>query len=137
MGASTDELPPQVRSAITLIEDNVEEPWSVPRIAAELEISQRQLERLFRRHMGCSVVQYSQLHRLQCARVLLTSTRMSVREVSVACGFNSLSYFSQAFARCFERKPSDYRQAWPEDDISPSWPGTVFSLVEKSSPGHG
>ena len=135
MGAATDELHPNVKAAIALIEEHIDEPWPVPKIAARLRISQRQIERLFQRHLGCSVVQFSQLLRLQYARVLLTSTRMSIREVSVACGFNSLSYFSQAFARCFARKPSEYRQAWPETDPAPSWPGTLFSFVEEARRG--
>ena len=132
MGAATDQLHHDVRAAIALIEEHIDEPWPVPKIAARLGISQRQIERLFQRHLGCSVVQFSQLLRLQYARVLLTSTRMSIREVSVACGFNSLSYFSQAFSRCFSRRPSEYRQAWPESDPAPSWPGTLFSLVERA-----
>ena len=132
MGAATDELHPDVKAAIALIEEHIDEPWPVPQIAARLGISQRQIERLFQRHLGCSVVQFSQLLRLQYARVLLTSTRMSIREVSVACGFNSLSYFSQAFSKCFARRPSEYRQAWPETDPAPSWPGTLFSFVERA-----
>ena len=132
MGAATDALHPDVKAAIALIEEHIDEPWPVPRIADRLEVSQRQIERLFQRHLGCSVVQFSQLLRLQYARVLLTSTRMSIREVSVACGFNSLSYFSQAFSRCFSRRPSEYRQAWPESDPAPSWPGTLFSFVERT-----
>ena len=132
MGAATDALHPDVRAAIALIEQHIEEPWPVPRIAARLKLSQRHLERLFRRHMGCSVVQFGQLLRLQYARALLTSTRMSIREVSVACGFNSLSYFSQAFTKCFARRPSEYRQAWPDNEAMPSWPGTVFSFVQRA-----
>lgn len=135
MGATTDELHPAVKAAIELIEEHVEEPWPVPRIAAQLKLSQRHLERLFRRHMGCSVVQFSQLLRLQCARALLTSTRMSIREVAVASGFNSLSYFSQSFARCFGKRPSEYRQAWPDWEAEPSWPGSVFSYVQKARLG--
>ena len=61
-----------------------------------------------------------------------TGTRLSIREVSAACGFNSLSYFSQAFGQCFGKRPSDYRQAWPEGEAAPAWPGTVFSFIEKS-----
>ena len=132
MGAATDELHPDVKAAIALIEEHIDDPWPVPKTADRLGISQRQIERLFQRHLGCSVVQFSLLLRLQYARVLLTSTRMSIREVSVACGFNSLSYFSQAFSRCFARRPSEYRQAWPETDPAPSWPGTLFSLVERA-----
>jgi hypothetical protein len=57
---------------------------------------------------------------------------MSIREVSVACGFNSLSYFSRAFMKTFGKKPSDYRQAWPESQTAPAWPGTVYDFVQKA-----
>ncbi len=61
---------------------------------------------------------------------------MSIREVSAACGFNSMSYFSQSFIETFGKKPSDYRQAWPENEAAPSWPGTVYSFnqAEKVKP---
>jgi AraC family carnitine catabolism transcriptional activator len=132
LGGVSETLHPVVKAAIDLIETNIAEPPTVPTIASELGVSQRQLERLFRRSMGCSPVQFSQLLRLQYARVLLTSTRLSIREVSAASGFNSLSYFSLAFAKCFGRKASEYRQAWPDQEPAPSWPGTVFAFIEKS-----
>ena len=52
----------------------MEDPLSVPEIARELGVSQRQLERQFKRHVGCTVVQFGLLLRLQNARVLLIST---------------------------------------------------------------
>ena len=131
LGAATDRIPAELRAAVTLIEKHIEEPLIVPDIAVRIGISQRQLERLFQRYIGCSAVQFSQLLRLQHARVLLTSTRLSIRDVSAATGFNSMSYFSQTFARCFGKKPSQYRQAWPDQESAPSWPGTVFSFIEK------
>jgi AraC family carnitine catabolism transcriptional activator len=131
LGATTDNIPADLRVAVKLIEEHIEEPLTVPEVAARVGISQRQLERLFKRNIGCSAVQFSQLLRLQYARVLLTSTRLSIRDVSAATGFNSMSYFSQAFARCFGKKPSEYRQAWPDQEAAPSWPGTVFSLIDK------
>jgi AraC family carnitine catabolism transcriptional activator len=131
MGAATENIPADLRAAVKTIEEHIEEPLTMPEIAARVGISQRQLERLFKRNIGCSAVQFSQLLRLQYARVLLTSTRLSIRDVSAATGFNSMSYFSQAFARCFGKKPSEYRQAWPDQEATPSWPGTVFSFIEK------
>lgn len=132
LGGVNEDIHPVIKAAIALIEGNLIEPMTVPGIADELGVSQRQLERLFRRHMGCSAVQFSQLLRLQYARVLLTSTALSIRDVSAASGFNSMSYFSQAFGKCFGKKPSEYRRAWPDEEPAPSWPGTVFSFIEKS-----
>ena len=59
------------------MEVNIEEPLRVPQLCDKLKVSQRSLERLFIRDTGCTVVQFSKLLRLQYARVLLISTRMS------------------------------------------------------------
>ncbi len=128
-GSMATDIHPNVRNAMRILEANIEEPISIPRLCEELKVSQRSLERLFVRDTGCTIVQFSKLLRLQYARILLTSTDMSVREVSVACGFNSLSYFSQCFSNMFAKRPSDYRQAWPENEPAPSWPGTVYSFI--------
>jgi AraC family carnitine catabolism transcriptional activator len=138
LGAATDRIPADLRVAVRLVEQNIEEPLTVPQIAAHVGISQRQLERLFKRYIGCSAVQFSQLVRLQYARILLTSTRLSIRDVSAASGFNSMSYFSQVFARCFGKKPSQYRQTWPDQEAAPSWPGTVSAFIERirAAPEH-
>lgn len=129
-GGKHDDVHPDVRAAMLLLEARIEEPSPVPRVCREIGVSQRKLERLFKRDTGCTIVQYSKLLRLQYARVLLSSTRMSIREVSAACGFNSMSYFSQSFIETFGKKPSEYRQAWPDNESSPSWPGTVYSFIE-------
>ncbi|MGB3179172.1 MAG: GlxA family transcriptional regulator [Albidovulum sp.] len=130
MGRGMDTLVPMVREAVTLIEKHIAEPMTVPDIAGELGVSQRQLERQFKTNIGCTVVQFGLLLRLQHARVLLISTDLSVREIATASGFNTLSHFAYSFGKCFGRRPSDYRQAWPENDATPSWPGTLSKFLE-------
>lgn len=129
LGKGIDTLAPVVRQAITLIERNISEPLTVPEIARALGASQRQLERQFHRSVGCTVVQFGTLVRLQHARVLLISTKLSVRDIATASGFNTLSHFAFAFRKCFGRRPSDYRQAWPMEDSMPSWPGTLAAFL--------
>lgn len=129
MGRSTDTLPPMTRDAISLIEQNIVEPLSVPRIALTIGVSQRQLERQFKQAIGCTLVQFGLLLRLQHARVLLISTNLSVRDIATASGFNTLSHFAFSFGKCFGRRPSEYRQAWPEKDSAPSWPGTLSKFL--------
>lgn len=131
----TKALPPMVGQAIALIEANIAEPLSVPQIAASLSASQRQLERQFRAAMHCTVVQFGTLMRLQHARVLLISTKLSVREIATASGFNTLSHFAHAFGTCFGRRPSDYRQGWPKEDATPSWPGTFAAFLDAVQSG--
>lgn len=123
------QTPNAVAAAITLIETHVSDPLTVPQIAAELGLSQRALERQFKAVIGCSLVQFSQLYRLQHARVLLTATTLGVREIATAAGFNSQSHFTQIFSRQFGRPPSQYRQSWPAGQTSPSWPGTLADYL--------
>ena len=121
---------PILRRVIVAMEGNLEEPLPVPELAALAGVSQRRLERLFRKHMGNSAIGYYRMLRLELARVLLTHTSMSIRDVSVACGFASLSHFAKSFAGQFGKRPSAYREAWPATETVPIWPGISTSLME-------
>jgi transcriptional regulator GlxA family with amidase domain len=130
MARGMDSIAPTVRLAITLIESQLTDPLSVPNVATALGVSQRQLERQFRKSIGCTVVQFSLMLRLQHARVLLIATSLSIREIATASGFNTLTHFAYSFGKHFGRRPSDYRQAWPEQETAPTWPGTLASFVQ-------
>jgi len=135
LGRGTESLSSDVRAAVAVIEANIAEPLTVPDIAREIGRSQRQLERQFKKSVGCSIVQFGLLLRLQHARVLLISTDLGVREIATASGFNSLSHFAHAFKKCFGRRPSEYRQAWPEHDRAPHWPGTLSRFLDTLKTG--
>ncbi len=139
MGRSTETMLPLIREAMTLIEENIEEPLKVPQIADVLGVSQRQLERQFKKHVGCTVVQFGLLRRLQNARLLLISTDLSVREIATASGFNTLSHFAYSFGKFFGRRPSEYREAWPKSEPAPSWPGSLsdFLSILNNVPAQG
>ena len=130
LGKGNQDLPQVVSRAIDFIDKNISEPLTIPEISKFVGLSQRQLERQFKKSIGCSIVQFGLLARLQYARVLLTATQLSVREIATASGFNTLSHFAYAFKNCFGRRPRDYRQAWPETENSPSWPGTLSKYLE-------
>ena len=130
MGRSTETMLPLLREAMTLIENNIEEPLTVPQIAQSLGVSQRQLERQFKKNVGCTVVQFGLLRRLQNARLLLISTELSIRQIATASGFNTLSHFAYSFGKFFGRRPSEYREAWPTDEPAPSWPGSLSDFLD-------
>jgi AraC family carnitine catabolism transcriptional activator len=129
VGGQQEIVHPVLRAAIGLMENNVEEPLSIPRIAARIGVSQRRLERLFVTHVGRSAVAYYRILRLQHARVLLTNTSLSIREIALACGYGSLSHFAKSFADQFGKLPRECRNAWPHDDPAPVWPGLSTSLT--------
>lgn len=126
-------LPDGVRLAVQIIEANIEDPLRVSEIAELVGISQRQLERRFNTHFSCSIARFSQLMRLQHARVLLVSTDLSISEISTASGFNTQSHFNLVFKKCFGRNPGAYRTAWPDGEGPLKWPGTLSSFIDRTS----
>lgn len=99
-------MPAKLREAIVLMERNVEEPLSPAEIAATLSISQRQLQRLFKRSTGVTPVRYGINVRLNRARGLVTQTDMSVAEIASACGFGATEQFSRSYSAHFGVSPS-------------------------------
>ncbi len=131
LGSTTGMPNPDIKKVIELIQSNITDPPNIPAIAKFIGISQRQLERRCKEQMGCSLIQLSQILRLEHARTLLVSTRLSILDISVASGFNSVSHFSQSFRRYYQKKPSHYRKAWPEREAQPLWGGKFTALNHK------
>jgi transcriptional regulator GlxA family with amidase domain len=115
-GAANQTTPRRLAEAIRLIEENIETPRPTAEIARAVRISTRQLERLFRRHLGTSPAAYAADMRLDRARALLRQTAMPVTDVGIACGFRSASHFSTAFRARFGHAPRAERRlsAMPE-----------------------
>lgn len=95
----------------SLMEANVEEPLSLDELADAVSISRRQIERLFKRHLGSVPTKYYLEIRLRRARELLLQTDMSIMDVTVACGFQSPPHFSKCYRGCFGYPPGQERRA--------------------------
>ena len=87
------------------MENNIEDPLSPDEISEIVELSTRQLERLFGKYIGVSPKRYYLKLRLEKARDLLRQTDLSVTDVCVACGFKSLSHFSKSYRAAYGISP--------------------------------
>jgi len=99
---------PKLAQVIGRMEANIEDPVSPARLATEVGMSTRQLERLFRRYLNRSPKRYYMEIRLQKARNLLMQTDMSIINVALACGFASPSHFSKCYRAQYATTP--YRE---------------------------
>jgi len=99
---------PKLVAIIQEMERSTEEPISPTELAKSVNMSTRQLERLFRRYLNRSPKRYYMELRLEKARNLLLQTDMSVINVALACGFTSPSHFSKCYRAHFNRTP--YRE---------------------------
>ncbi|MBV7514719.1 AraC family transcriptional regulator with amidase-like domain [Pseudomonas sp. 478] len=92
------------------MEQHSEPPLSTLELAESIKVTRRQLERLFRLHLNDTPSNFYLRLRLEKARQLLRQTNMSVLEVSIACGFESPSYFTRSYRAKFERCPREDRR---------------------------
>jgi transcriptional regulator GlxA family with amidase domain len=96
--------------AADIMAANIEEPLSLQEIANAIQLSLRQLERLFHRYYSMNPAQYYMNLRLRRARELLTHSAMPIMQITIACGFQSSSHFCKAYRSLFGHPPSDERR---------------------------
>ncbi len=97
--------------AAALMEANIEDPLSLDEVARLVGVSRRQIERLFKRHIGKVPARYYLELRLARAQQLLSQTTMSIVDVATACGFQSLPHFSRCYRSHHGRNPTSERRA--------------------------
>jgi AraC family carnitine catabolism transcriptional activator len=95
---------------IGVMEQHTEPPLSTLELAEGIQVTRRQLERLFRLHLNDTPSNFYLSLRLDKARQLLRQSDMSVLEVSIACGFESPSYFTRSYRARFTQCPREDRR---------------------------
>ena len=96
-----------------LMEENIEKPLSLEKIARATGLSRRQIERLFKRDLNCVPKRYYLEMRLKRARELLLQTAMPIMDITAACGFQSPPHFSKCYRNQFGHPPSAERKIRP------------------------
>ncbi|WP_282737590.1 GlxA family transcriptional regulator [Halomonas kalidii] len=103
-------LPQALKLALELMHNNIDEPLSVDEIARWVNISRRQLERLFIRYVDASPSRYYMELRVTYARQLLQQTNKSIADIAVASGFTSIDHFRHCFRQFFHVAPAKFRR---------------------------
>lgn len=106
---------PHLIAAMQFMEKNLESPVEIDELAQQTGISRRQLERLFKRHVGLSPAQFYIEQRVARAHALLNETAMSVNEIAIATGFSSSSQLSLRFRKRYGKSPGAFRKSWAKD----------------------
>lgn len=95
--------------AVRYIEDNLNRQLSLDEIATHVNVSTRQLTRLFRTFAGTSPAQYVRVTRLDRASALITKTELSIKEIARQIGFADVQYFTRCFTAHFGVSPGAFR----------------------------
>lgn len=103
-------LPDVVREVLLQMEQNLEDVIPLPELAQRAGVSQRQLERVFKKYLQITPKRYYLNMRLIRGRALLTQTELAVSEIAGACGFKSSEHFARSYLKFFDVAPSQDRK---------------------------
>ena len=92
------------------MEQHLDQPFHLGKLAAMAGISEFHFNRLFKRATGLPPSQYQIKLRIDVARRLLRETNTSVVDVANMVGYSNPSHFSQLFRKHAGLSPSDYRR---------------------------
>jgi len=98
-----------VGRALRLLEHGASEE-GVAAFASRFGVGERQLRRLFVRHLGASPGQILRTRRVHFAKQLVVETTMPLTEVALAAGFGSVRQFNAAYRGTFGRTPTEARR---------------------------
>jgi AraC-like DNA-binding protein len=95
-----------------ILRQNYSDPgFNLPRMAENMHLSERQLQRRIKDTMGESPVAFLRLFRLEMAtRILKNGT--SIAETAYMVGFTSQSYFAACFKAHFGTTATEFQCKW-------------------------
>jgi transcriptional regulator GlxA family with amidase domain len=103
----TDRL---VAQAQNRMEATLQQGFQMSKLAAHLAVSERTLNRRFKRAMGTTPLEYLQTLRVEVAKRLLESGGTNVENVCRRVGYGDLSTFRQLFKRKTGLSPREYQR---------------------------
>lgn len=96
----------RLQKMLSYIYEHYSESVTLEDVAQAANISRSEAGRCFNTYMGCSPIEALIQYRLQMAHKMLSENVCTIKEISTACGFNSVSYFSRQFKKNYGCSPS-------------------------------
>lgn len=98
-----------LQNVLTFISDNYQREIALKEAAKIACMSSSYFSSFFKKSTGVSFTEYLMRHRISCAAKLLASSNLSITDISIECGFSSLSNFYRSFKLVYNMKPNDFR----------------------------
>ncbi|MFJ1266956.1 helix-turn-helix domain-containing protein [Legionella lytica] len=98
-----------VQKAKHWIDLHFAEPVLLSQVAKHCHLSVSQLQRRFKKQVGCALAEYWRMQRLQQAQSLLSRSALSIEEVAFKVGYENLAAFSRRFTKVYGTSPSQWR----------------------------
>ena len=100
---------PMVQKCVDYIDLHLEQKIQAADLAVQLGYDDYYITRRFKRETGYSLTNYIKFAKIERAKVLLQSTRLTVQQIADGLGFTTRSYFIQCFKAVTGRTPTAWR----------------------------
>lgn len=100
---------PMVQKCVDYIDLHLEQKIQAADLATQLGYDDYYITRRFKRETGYSLTNYIKFAKIERAKVLLQSTRLTVQQIADGLGFTTRSYFIQCFKAVTGRTPTAWR----------------------------
>lgn len=90
---------------------------SLKELAEVINVHPNYMIHLFKSQFGMSPIDYLNMLRINKAKSLLELEVLSIREISVECGFSNQYYFSQVFKKYVGLSPTGFRQSANHENL--------------------
>jgi two-component system response regulator YesN len=104
------QMHPLVARALSCIEENYHQELSLKTLAAEYNVSQTYLGRIFKKDTGSLFTEYLCNYRIERAKDFLLSTSQKSAEIAEKTGFGNPNYFANVFKKKVGVYPTLFRQ---------------------------
>jgi transcriptional regulator GlxA family with amidase domain len=96
------------------LDDHFQQQLSIGTLAGMAYLGERTFMRRFKRATGETPLAYIQQLRMEAARRLLESSRLSIEEITLKAGYEDVSSFRKLFSRHTGLSPSTYRKKFSQ-----------------------
>lgn len=100
-----------IRRAVRLMETQAQDPLAIKTLSEQLGIGERWLRSLFQQELGTNPKSFLLNRKLGLAQQLLDNRSLTITEVALNSGFNSIRRFNDAFKKKFGTSPSQYKKS--------------------------
>jgi transcriptional regulator GlxA family with amidase domain len=100
----------RIKAVLIMMEQHLDREVPIGKLASSVNLSRRQLERVFREKAGMTPARAYDRVRMEHAKTLLLQSRATTLEIALDVGFVNASHFTRIFKRVHGLTPSQVRE---------------------------
>ncbi|HEY5583892.1 MAG TPA: AraC family transcriptional regulator [Ruminiclostridium sp.] len=96
------------------LDNQIEKKLSLGKLSIHVSMSQRNINRVFKKEVGLTVYDYFLNKKIQLIKTMLSNTNLSVKEIAHRLNYSDVYYFSNLFKKKTGYSPVKYRNKYKQ-----------------------